>query len=431
MNKKRFLAMLAKKEARKAELQTKGGTTEDVKELRSINTELESINTEIAELRSMLEAMTDDEAPAGEGLEQRSAGSPVGVTQVVATFTGAAGTPQAPEARGGVDNSVIAQYERRGEVLKSGKPVVVAFDETAEERAVNLAGGTLVNPKQYSNNLNPTQNEVSGLLDAVNAIPLNGGESYTQAFEVSGSEGGYTTETGDYTDGDPVVDYVEIGKAKITAYTEITDEASKLPNINYQALVAKNVRNAIRKKISKMIMTGAGGANAITGIFNAPTKVIPLASDLEISEIDADTLDKIVFGYGGNEDVEGIATLILSKTDLAAFAAIRDANGKKLYDISVNGNSGTISSDGSFSVPYILNSICPALSAVATSADTYCMAYGKLGAYEMPVFSPLTIEESRDYKFKSGQIAYRGVVWAGGNVAAYKGFIRIKKVAAT
>jgi hypothetical protein len=49
----------------------------------------------------------------------------------------------------------------------------------------------------------------------------------------------------------------------------------------------------------------------------------------------------------------------------------------------------------------------------------------------MPVFSPLTIEESRDYKFKSGQIAYRGVVWAGGNVAAYKGFIRIKKVAAT
>jgi len=432
MNKKKLQAMLAKKEARKAELATKANASEDVKELRGINTELEGLNAEIVELRSMIDAMPDDTAPGTEEhLEQRSAGGPVGAAQVVATFTG--GTAPASEARGTVDKTVLTAYEKRGEDLKAGKAVEIAYNETAEERSVNLAGGTLVNPKQYASTLNGTFNEVSGLVDQVNGIPLPGGESYTQAFEVSGSEADYSTETGDYNEGDPVVSYVEIGKAKITAYSEITDEASKLPAINYNALVSKNVRNAIRKKITKQILLGAGGSNAITGIFNAPAGVIPTASDIEISEIDADTLDTIVFAYGGDENVEGVAALILNKADLAAFAAVRDTNGRKLYKIKLDasGNSGSITSDESFAVPFIINSACPALSAAATTASTYCMAYGKLMAYEMPIFSPLTIEMSRDYKFRSGQIAYRGSIWVGGNVASYKGFARIKKVAAT
>jgi len=154
---------------------------------------------------------------------------------------------------------------------------------------------------------------------------------------------------------------------------------------------------------------------------------IPLASDLVIVEIDADTLDNIVLGYGGDEEVEGGCDLILNKIDLAAFAAVRDAEGDKLYKIKLNGNTGTISSEGSFEVPFIINSICPSLTAVGTATDTYCMAYGKLMSYEMPIFSAFTVEESRDFKFKSGQIAYRGSVWAGGNVVSYKGFTRIKK----
>jgi HK97 family phage major capsid protein len=121
----------------------------------------------------------------------------------------------------------------------------------------------------------------------------------------------------------------------------------------------------------------------------------------------------------------------LSKRDLAAFAAVRDAEGRKLYTITPRGNTGTISSAGSFNVPYIINSAAPALSDSATATGTYCMAYGIPANYEMPIFSNLTVEESRDYKFRTGQIAYRGVIWAGGNTAKHKGFIRVKKVAAT
>ena len=323
-------------------------------------------------------------------------------------------------------------FEQRGASLRDSKAIEVPMVETEEERALTVGSSNLVVQKKYSNTLANTFNEVSGLIDNVAAVPLMGGESYTKAFEVSFDEGDYTTETGAYTDGDPVTDYVEIGKAKITAYSEITDEAQKLPNLDYQALVVKNIRIAIRKKITKQIILGAGGSNAITGIFNAPTKVIPTATDLEVSAIDIDTLDDIVFGYGGDEDVEGSAGLILSKADLAAFAATRMTDGKKAYKITLatGGNMGSISSEGSFQVPFIINSACPALSAAATAADTYCMAYGKFQTYEMPVFSQLTVQESKDFKFSTGQVAYRGSVWAGGNVASYKGFIRVKKVAA-
>lgn len=320
--------------------------------------------------------------------------------------------------------------EQRGQDLKAGKSVQFAIDELPELRAVTIASGDLVVEKKYSTTLNDSFGEVSGTIDVVNAVVLNGGESYTKGFVKGYGEGAYTSETGDYHNTDPEFDYVTINKVKITAYTEITDEALKLPNVAYQSYVAQNIQTAIRKKISKMILTGDGNQSFV-GIFNAPANVIPTASDLSLAAIDADTLDDIVFAYGGDEEVEGVATLFLSKADLAAFAAIRDSENRKLYTINPRGNTGTISSAGSFNVPYIINSAAPALSAAGTAVDTYCMAYGIPVNYEMPIFSNLTVEESRDFKFRTGQVAYRASIWAGGNVASHKGFVRVKKVAAT
>jgi HK97 family phage major capsid protein len=431
MNKKKLMALLSKKEARKAELGTKATTTEDVAELRSINSELEVLNGEITELRSIVDALPDDEATPAHvtdpDVEQRGA-APVGQLNPLGTYgIGQTQTTDADKREADLEKV----YEARGADLKAKRSVTFELEELPELRAVTVGGGTLIVEKKYSNQLNSKFSEVSSLVDLVNGVPLLGGESYTKGFEVSSGEGDYTTEDGDYTDAEPKFDYVTIGKAKITAYAEVSDESVKLPNINYQSKVAKSIGEAIRKKITKQIIVGSGGANALTGIFNAPAKVIPTASDILISEIDADTLDKIVFGFGGDEEVEGGGYLILNKKDLAAFAAVRSTDGKKLYKIKKNGNTGTISSDDSFEIPFIINSACAALSSAATVADTYCMAYGMVKAYELPIFSPVTVEESRDFKFKTGQIAYRGSVWAGGNVAMHKGFVRIKKVAAT
>ena len=55
------------------------------------------------------------------------------------------------------------------------------------------------------------------------------------------------------------------------------------------------------------------------------------------------------------------------------------------------------------------------------------MAYGNLKNYQLTIFSDIDVKRSTDYKFKEGMIANRGVVFAGGNVVSYNGFLRIKK----
>lgn len=435
--KERFLRMLKAKQEQRDALKAKIDKTDDVATLRSISSQLDELNEEVRELQA---SITEIEAEEARAAANAGTGDPLATDKTqakrsrtpeeiemearAAAIVGSYGQGLSTEARA----SIVKTYEERGAALRSKQEINVPFNETAEERAVTIGGGTLIVETKYSRTLNGKFNEVSSLIDRVSAVPLDGGNSYQKGFEVSDGEAGYTTETGDYTDVDPVFGYVPIGKAKITAYIEITDEAANLPNVAYQAMVTNSIRNAIRKKLTRQILVGTGGANTLTGILNAPVNVIP-ATTIDIVAIDEDTLDTIIYGYGGDEDVEGEATLILNKKDLAAFAAVRGSDGTKLYEIEKNGNFGTITSKGGTTVPWIINSVLPALSLVGTVANTKCMVYGKLNMYEMPIFSPLNVQESKDFKFKSGQIAYRGVIWAGGNVAMYKGFSIIKKVA--
>ena len=128
--------------------------------------------------------------------------------------------------------------------------------------------------------------------------------------------------------------------------------------------------------------------------------------------------------FGGDEDVEDAAVLVLNKRDLKAFAKLRDKQGRKVYTIVNHGNTGTI--DG---VPYVINSACGAVTDTQTKAIVYCMAYGPLSNYEMAIFSDIDARKSLDYKFKQGQIAYRADIFAGGAVAAHNGFIRVKRPA--
>jgi len=214
-----------------------------------------------------------------------------------------------------------------------------------------------------------------------------------------------------------------ISKVKITSYTEITEELEKLPAIPYQAEVLRNINISLKKKISEQILRGAGTTNTFTGIFSDAAVALADKAALEIEAITDSTLDDIVFAYGGDEEVEGGAVLILNKNDLRAFAGLKTSEGRKVH--TVDYVNKTI--DG---IPYIINSHCKAISDSNTSAGEYGIAYGALKNYEVPVFSPVEIGKSTDYKFKDGIISYKASVFTGGNVVGYNGFLRIKKKAA-
>ena len=320
--------------------------------------------------------------------------------------------------------------EERAKDLKEGKAIKIAFDNT-EQRSVTVSGGTILVPKKYKNEISEGFNAVSGIVDMLNTVPLNGGESYSVAFEKGYGEGDYTTEGGEYKDIDVDTDYVDTGRAKITSYIEVTKEVKKLPAAAYLALISKRVTSSIKKKIGAQAIVGAGTTNTIKGIYNADTKVMPTedgTSDIELAEIDADTLNEITFAYGGNEDVEAPQTLILSKDDLKAFAKVKTPDGKFVYSITKNGARGTISyKDGGLAVPFVINSACNSISKATTTVGKYTMIYGSLMDFELPVFSDLEVQESRDYQFKKGMICYRADAIVGGTVSKYNGFVRVKK----
>lgn len=308
--------------------------------------------------------------------------------------------------------------EQRDLIEKRGKDLM-------ENRTIKVSSDEVLLPEHVDSTLAPYPfKPVSELVDRVHTINLQGGETYTKSYVKSYGEAGTTEEGASYTETEPHYGYVTIPKVKVTAYTEITEELEKLPAINYQAEVIKNINISLRKKISQQIIKGDGTTNNFTGIFSDKADALKDQTDLEISAIDENTLDDIVFAYGGDEAIENGACLIINKNDLRAFAKLRTKEGRKVHNIDYVNQ--TI--DG---IPYVLNGNCSALSDPSTGVGTYCIAYGSLFNYEVPIFSNVEIGKSTDYKFKDGIICYKASVFTGGNVVGYKGFVRVKKGEAT
>ena len=300
------------------------------------------------------------------------------------------------------------ELEARGKAIKEGRTITVASDEILLPE--HTAGTIAEVPYR----------EVSTLVDKVHVVNLNGGETYKKSFVKSHGEAGLTAEGSSYSETEPEYGYLTITKVKVTAYTEITEELEKLPALPYQAEVLKNINISLKKKISQQILRGAGDSNTFTGIFSDKAVALADQKEFKINEITDTTLDDIIFAYGGDEEVEGGAVLILNKNDLRAFAKLRTKEGRKVHVIDYN--ACTI--DG---IPYVINSHCKAISDPSTADGEYAIAYGSLNNYEVPIFSPVEIGKSTDYKFKDGIICYKASVFTGGNVVGYNGFLRVKK----
>jgi HK97 family phage major capsid protein len=413
--KKWLLEMIRKKEEARTALKAKGKASENVEEVRSIQAQIEAIDAEMLDFRQRIDTIPDEPAaPAAAGEQtpqgdpEQRGGAPVGETRVLASYGIGQGQcePVSPGMKTAEEREAA---EKRGKDLK-------------ENRSVTVASTGVILPKHQATDIRPAFNEVSSLIDRVSTKALIGGESYEQSYVSSYGTGDYKAEEADYATAEPIFGYAAINKSKVTAYAEDTEELQKLPAADYDAEVMKGVTIASRKKITREILIGTGATNHLAGIFSAAATAIAAGTDLPIAEIDETTLDEIVYSFGGDEDVEDAAVLILNKKDLKEFASLRSADGKRVYTVVNNGNSGTIDS-----VPFIINSACEAISDPTTVVGEYCMAYGPLSNYLLTIFSDTDVQRSTDYKFKQGMIAHRASTFVGGNVVSKNGFLRVVK----
>ncbi len=371
--------------------------------LAEIRARVDAINYTVAELRK-------DEAEAAHEEELRAARTPNG------------GAPAPVVVHD--DNKVIEQVraaenaeavEKRANALKAGKKA------TVEHRAVastSTALGTFA-----SGDIAPAFEQVGTLDKLVNEVHLEGtgAESYKKPFAKSIGEGGITAEGADYTTAEPTFDYAAINKVKITAYAEVNEEVEKLPSARYVTEVENAVVGALRKKIIAQIIDGSG-TDELVGILHAPAKIITAAQRKTVATIDENTLDNIIFDYGGDEDVEGDAYLVLNKLTLKEFAKVKGAEKRRAYDIVVRGNTGTING-----IPFVCTSKLAAFGAV-TAGNPY-LIYGKLKGYELAYFTDTEVEKSTDFKFKQGVVAFKASVFVGGSPAMYNGFMTVQKAA--
>ena len=380
--------------------------------LRAINAEAAKIKEGDKEALDKLLLEAEDLSAKIEEAENRAR-----LQKMAAGAADPTGDPKPGEAGSDPEDSAT----KRGKALMAGNKVSRKF---APKNTISSTSTVLT--QHTASDVNPTFNEVSSLVDRVKVVPLPGGESYKRGFVKGYGTGGHTAEGADYNTAEPTFGYAEMTKTKITAYCEEPEEIAKLAPADYDGVISGSTEIAVRKFLSKQILIGQGGAGKLYGIFYNPTDsdddIIDRNTDISISAIDKNTLDEIIYSFGGDEDVEDVAVLVLNKMDLKAFATLRLEDGKKAYTVVNHGNTGTI--DG---VPYIINSACNAVSNSATTAGSYCMAFGPLSNYELPVFSDMDIQRSTEFKFKQGQIAHRADIFAGGNVAAYNGFLRVKK----
>lgn len=427
-----FAEMIKRKEKRKAELVAKSEKCEDVNELRSIHEQIQSLNQDLTELRAMQKAQEDEEqrnakTPEQQEAEARTAAVNAGEDPEQRSkqpeFVPGKGFKPSPKEGRSADDAAFENREKAGKELKENRSVNSPLPITGETRSVVVGdGSSIVVPSFTGKTINPNFPVVSSLVDGVDSMTLNGGESFKQPYVDTITAGGYTAEGAAAATADTTYGYAEINKAKVTAYSEVTEELLKLPDAPYADNVFQNIRTSMRMLISKEILVGNGSTNQIVGIFDDGATAIDASTDLSLSAITDTTLDEIVFSYGGSEEVEGTAVLILNKLDLLAFSKVRTSTKEKFYDIKSFGNTGTING-----IPFIINSACKALSQTTTADNAYCMAYGNLKNYKLVEFSSTEVKRSTDYKFKEGMIANRGVVMLGGNVVHKNGFLRVKK----
>lgn len=179
--KKKFLALLAKKEARKADLGTKASAATTVEELRSINEELETLNGEIADMRSMVDSLPDDQ---GEGEPREGniplpstippvSSSPVGRTQILGTY-GFANGQQSPAQRSAESDDPYGTVEYRMAFMKFAKTGEVT-PELRADAITSVADISAVIPTTILNEVIRKVTEYGQVFNRVRKLNVKGG----------------------------------------------------------------------------------------------------------------------------------------------------------------------------------------------------------------------------------------------------------------
>ena len=311
-----------------------------------------------------------------------------------------------------------------GQMLMAGKRVGFASDVVKQALVSNAAttfSGDLVAPTGGSSQINDGfAAQVSGLIDQVRVETFDGlnawEESYLKTIQTA-THGSPTTVGGTArTDSSPVWRKAKMIAHEVQTTAFVDRNIARLSPAAYASKAQSYALKALRKEINNMIFNGDGSDSPeFFGFKNAKNTNGEAIYDTSAqSAIGPDFLRKMVFGYGGDEEVSANARLVLDKVNLAALGdlTIGESDNRPLYDITQQGNTGTIKSGGLI-VPYT----------IASAAGSKTIAYGDPMSFLLCLFGSYTIRVDESVKSVERMIAILGDVLAGGNLTVDKGML--------
>lgn len=320
--------------------------------------------------------------------------------------------------------------EEMGRMLAAHKTVrigirdLMAYTGMRQHNSTTVATGTIVAPVGAGSDIRDGfAGQVSGLIDQVRAVNLEGMTSYEEPYVVSdmAAQGAKTTTAAGTarTASDPTFAKAVIKPYECSVTSYVDRNLSRINPADYAAKIQSMALRALRRKINELIVKGDGQSTmdmyGITNAKNAAGTAIYATAALGTA-ISADTLDQLVFGYGGDEEVGGAARLLLTKANLKAIGALRGTNEKRrLYKITPdvgNPNTGVIE-DGGLIIPYTI---------VSKLGDT-TLAYGDPSNYELGLFGDYVIRVDESVKAIERMHTVLGDVMVGGNLVVDKGFV--------
>lgn len=258
---------------------------------------------------------------------------------------------------------------------------------------------------------------ISSLIDQIKITDCTGFAAYKVAYEKDTGAEAATFEEGTVpTEIGPAFGSVTLMPDLVGAISYVSKEIRKTTPLNYEEAVYAVVRKALRRSLSKRAVSAIYASDLNTSFEVTTTAIGP------------SLLSDIILSYGGDEDVEGVGTLILNKADLKAFAAVRGKNEYlPVYSIipdASNPSTGVIKDNNGLSCRYIINKNVPSIA--TAGAGVASMIYGNLQSLEMGLWGDLEVAVSEDYKFGEGLLTVRGEVMAAAAVTVKGGFVTVK-----
>ena len=363
-------------------------------------TTLERLETIVAEAEAIMHEIEDAEAAAE--------GAAAAVEEGVAAGDGSTRAAN------------VLSHRRCQEFQRTGRMVYENARSMVKRAALVSTSAGVVGPTGIGGINDAAGNAVSDFLDLIKITDCTGMASYKVAYMLSDAAAAAGTEGAIPTESEPSFGSVELKPSMVSLISYVSREIRKQSPLQYEQKVNESATRALRRMLSKKAIDAALGstlntAHALTGASGAALFTPSLLSD-------------IILSYGGDEGVDGAATLVLNKADLKAFAAVRGTNEYlPVYSITpdaTNPSMGVIKDNNGLSCRYCLNKNVPALStATLSSTATKSMLYGNPQCLEMALWGGVEVNVNEGYKFGEGLLTIRGETTADAAVTVKNGFV--------